>query len=663
MSKFVFSACFAALIIASFGQAATIHDAATRGDIPAIEQLLKSQPQLLEERDPFGCTPLNIAAKEGNLQIAKLLVKKGALIDAGDNERTTPLQIASSGGKLEVVKYLLSKGASLDLQDDNGLSALQWAAYAGKLEVVKHLLSKGANVEIAKPNGSTSLHGAANRGDLEMVKYLLAKGAQVDPVNQGGYSPMLSAAAAGHTEVVRYLLDQGADIHRANGEGATALDFAIQRGDRDFTEYLISRGARIQYENPQAWQPLFGAVFSGNAEIAQLLLRNGANPNILHADGYTPLLAAVRNGYTALTEALLRAGANPRFATSQSGATSLHIAATKGFRDIAEQLLRSGADVNVADQSGKTPLDYALKYANTGVANLLQESGGEVVRTAADDGSSLLMRPVAQGEAVLWYLGHCGWAVKTQNHLLVFDYWSRWRDSDNPCLANGAVRGSELAGQNVEVFVTHDHADHYDSTIFIWDDQNKDLTYIFGFEPAPAPAPGTPDNQRPNVPQFYTGQEYVYTAPRTRTDLDGMKITTIRSNDAGVGYLVEVDGLTLYHAGDHAGWSAPEGREEFTQEINYLADLGVKADLAFVNVTGCRHSGHPEELYQSNLYTVDKLNPAIIIPTHGINNERAYREFAQRLAGDRAGVRVFSAENKGDHFVYRGQSIVETSSR
>ncbi|HEX7344774.1 MAG TPA: ankyrin repeat domain-containing protein, partial [bacterium] len=82
MSKSVFSACLAALIIVSFGQAATIHNAVIRGDIPAIEQLLKSQPQLLEERDQFGCTPLHIAAREGNLGIAKMLVKKGAAIDA-----------------------------------------------------------------------------------------------------------------------------------------------------------------------------------------------------------------------------------------------------------------------------------------------------------------------------------------------------------------------------------------------------------------------------------------------------------------------------------------------------------------------------------------------------------------------------------------------------
>ena len=120
--------------------------------------------------------------------------------------------------------------------------------------------------------------------------------------------------------------------------------------------------------------------------------------------------------------------------------------------------------------------------------------------------------------------------------------------------------------------------------------------------------------------------------------------------------------MTLYHAGDHAGWARPEEKAGFTDEIDYLANLGIKADLAFVNVTGCRTSGYPEELYQGNLYTIDKLHPAVIVPTHGLNNERAYRAFAQRLAGDRTGVQVFSAENKGDHFSYRGQSIIETSS-
>jgi hypothetical protein len=35
------------------------------------------------------------------------------------------------------------------------------------------------------------------------------------------------------------------------------------------------------------------------------------------------------------------------------------------------------------------------------------------------------------GGAVIWYLGHCGYAVRTQNHLLIFDYQEK-RDGQLP---------------------------------------------------------------------------------------------------------------------------------------------------------------------------------------------------------------------------------------
>jgi hypothetical protein len=49
------------------------------------------------------------------------------------------------------------------------------------------------------------------------------------------------------------------------------------------------------------------------------------------------------------------------------------------------------------------------------------------------------------GEAVVWYLGHCGYPVRTKNHLLVFDYQERQDGqqpksrSERPSLAAGWV--------------------------------------------------------------------------------------------------------------------------------------------------------------------------------------------------------------------------------
>jgi hypothetical protein len=44
--------------------------------------------------------------------------------------------------------------------------------------------------------------------------------------------------------------------------------------------------------------------------------------------------------------------------------------------------------------------------------------------------------------------------------------------------------------------------------------------------------------------------------PREEWTSGGLVVRTTGSTDEGVGFLVSVDGLTLYHAGDHARYSS-----------------------------------------------------------------------------------------------------------
>lgn len=79
-------------------------------------------------------------------------------------------------------------------------------------------------------------------------------------------------------------------------------------------------------------------------------------------------------------------------------------------------------------------------------------------------------------------MGNCGWAVKTKNHLLIFDYWQFGSDPDELLLANGRINPEEIKNENVVVFVTYSDYDHYDEVIFEWEKYNKNITYIFGWD-------------------------------------------------------------------------------------------------------------------------------------------------------------------------------------
>ena len=159
------------------------------------------------------------------------------------------------------------------------------------------------------------------------------------------------------------------------------------------------------------------------------------------------------------------------------------MAAAKGYGKICAMLIEKGADVNPKDNDGKTPLYYADRYQHKAIAALLQEKGAAIEGKEKLSDRPWLSEPLAAGHAVVWYLGHSGWAVKTQNHLLVFDYWKRDALPDEPALANGAINPLELRDLNVTVFASHAHGDHYMPEIFEWRKTMPKITYIMGFKP------------------------------------------------------------------------------------------------------------------------------------------------------------------------------------
>ncbi len=110
--------------------------------------------------------------------------------------------------------------------------------------------------------------------------------------------------------------------------------------------------------------------------------------------------------------------------------------------------------------------------------------------------------------------------------------------------------------------------------------------------------------------------------------MDGIKIRTISANDGGVGFLVEVDGISFYHAGDHAGWADDE-RDGFFSEIDYITPHAEGLDLAFLNVTGC-HAHDPARLLEGNVYTLEALKPNVLVPTHAIGRETSMRKRRKR---------------------------------
>ena len=80
--------------------------AVAKADMPAIELVLKEQPQLVNFGDYDKRTPLHVASSEGQLAVVKLLLYKYSAQFRTDRWGGTPLDDAKRNGHAKVLALL-----------------------------------------------------------------------------------------------------------------------------------------------------------------------------------------------------------------------------------------------------------------------------------------------------------------------------------------------------------------------------------------------------------------------------------------------------------------------------------------------------------------------------------------------------------------------------
>jgi ankyrin repeat protein/L-ascorbate metabolism protein UlaG (beta-lactamase superfamily) len=642
------AAALAALILISHPAfAADIHEAVRAGDLAKVKTLVAADPKTIAELADLGKTPLHIAAAAGHAEIVSFLLAKGADIDAVDDLGQTPLHLAASAGHGETVDLLVTKGADpkavcrdgrnllhcvaagglvgwmerliglglpVDGPDRYGRTPLFKAAEAGRDTVAEFLLDRGVDAMRRDYYQQTPLHEAAFSGNLRLLDLLVRHGAVIDAVNQEGSTPLLYISQAGRAEAMDWLLDHGAHLDVRNTINETPLSWPLVNGFEELVEKLWPRAEALKDRDLLTKYPLHRVAYHGNLKAASFLLAKGVPVDLQDESGRTPFQRAAQGGNVDLARMLLDRGADVD-APDPGGSTPLHLAVKKGRTEMVRFLLGKKANPDAKDGQSRTPRDLALEYSYPVIADILEAAGKAPTSVAAGrDVKSLLAKPLRKGQAIVWSLGHCGFAVKTKTHLLIFDYLGFGARPEKPSLANGFIEVEDVRDQNVVVFVTHSHRDHFSPAILDWRPVIPNITYVFGWK-------AREGDRTIDMPP-----------PRATAEFGGLQVFTVNDEHDSVpevAYLVKVDGLAIYHAGDYVGPVA-----DYEKDMAYFLDKAGTVDIAFIG----------------QFRQAESLKPKTVFPIHAWDREYMYGAFAREAGARKLPSRVICPENKGDRF-------------
>lgn len=340
---------------------------AKTGSVDAIRMLIEYGANANAKEPEQNQTALMWASAENHPDAVKALIEAHADLTAHSRQGFTALHFAARQGDLDIVKLLLAAGVDVNIltQPDSaaadpapartsgpptgrtapaaGYTPLLVAVMRGRIDLALYLLDHGADPNIGAA-GFTPLHWASTTWEsfaansvygfedpmsgipdrqtkLRLVKALLAHGANVNarmtkkqPSFATGYTdsvgatPFLLAASADDVEMMKILLAAGADPKIPTATNATAIMAAtgLNRGigeslvneaqATDAVNFLLGLGLDAKGETTFGENALFGPGYRGWNKLLAQLVDLGVNVNSVSKAGVTPYLAAAGYG-------------------------------------------------------------------------------------------------------------------------------------------------------------------------------------------------------------------------------------------------------------------------------------------------------------------------------------------------------------------------------
>jgi ankyrin repeat protein len=276
-----------------------------------------------------GLTALMLAARDGDLESAKLLLAAGANVNDCSPVGNTALMLAARNDRTPIALLLLDKGADPNIAEA-GHTALHLAVARKNHELLQALLAHGANPGIRLTKGDPDPDG--NRSFNQLPEYLL------------GATPYLLATALNEMDVMKILVKAGADplVPMADGTTPIMASMGVFPGVFGFIPFEKIPAGGAAGDNTAYFQRK--KLFSEDKvlQTMKLAVEFGGDVNAARGSLVT-----------------YHVGNSRTLVGRDAGDTALHIATADKYPTVVEFLVSKGAKMDVKDRRGLTPLGIA----------------------------------------------------------------------------------------------------------------------------------------------------------------------------------------------------------------------------------------------------------------------------------------------------------------
>lgn len=152
-------------------KAKTVFDIARSGTVAELKDLMKNNPDVINQTNENGFSPLILACYRGNTEVADFLIDNVKDVDYKSQDGTALAGLSVRYNR-SLAEHLLKKNANPNIADGTGTTPLFWAVKSGNKELVELLLQYKADKSMKDSMGMTPFEYALKADNKEIINLL-----------------------------------------------------------------------------------------------------------------------------------------------------------------------------------------------------------------------------------------------------------------------------------------------------------------------------------------------------------------------------------------------------------------------------------------------------------------------------------------------------------